>query len=87
MIWRKKKQKVTLAEPESNELAEVKQELELYKDLLNQIVLKEIIDFSNPDTLKLFENCLNQLIVERCVEQEEEIKFLKKRITYLEFLE
>lgn len=87
MIWRKKKQKVTLAEPESNELAEVKQELELYKDLLNQIVLKEIIDFSNPDTLKLLENCLNQLIVERCVEQEEEIKFLKKRITYLEFLE
>ena len=87
MIWRKKKQKVTLAERESNELAEVKQELELYKDLLNQIVLKEIIDFSNPDTLKLLENCLNQLIVERCVEQEEEIKFLKKRITYLEFLE
>ena len=87
MIWRKKKQKVTLAEQESNELAEVKQELELYKDLLNQIVLKEIIDFSNPDTLKLLENCLNQLIVERCVEQEEEIKFLKKRITYLEFLE
>ena len=86
MIWRKKKQKVTLAEPESNELAEVKQELELYKDLLNQL-LKEIIDFSNPDTLKLLENCLNQLIVERCVEQEEEIKFLKKRITYLEFLE
>ena len=86
MIWRKKKQKVTPVEPESNELEEVKQELEIYKDLLNQL-LKERIDFSHPDTLKLLGNCLNQAMAERCVEQEEEIKFLKKRITYLEFLE
>lgn len=86
MIWRKQKQKVTLAEPESKELAEVKQELEVYKDLLNQL-FKEMIDLSNPHTLKLFENCLNQAMVEKCVEQEEEIKFLKKRISYLEFLE
>ena len=93
MIWRKKKQKDTLAEPETEELAEVKQELksvkgelEAYKNLVDQL-LDDKIDLSNRDTLKLFEYCLNQALAEKCVEQEEEIKFLKKRITYLEFLE
>ena len=47
----------------------------------------DMLDLSKPGVKELLLECLDEALVEKCLEQEKEIAYLKKRITYLEYLE
>lgn len=68
------------------ELDETKKQLELYKEITG-MVCGDLIDLSKPGVKELLFDNLNKSLAEKCVKQEEEIIYLKKRISYLEYLE
>ena len=68
------------------ELEECKRELEDYKYLCKSL-MGDMLDLSKPGVKELLLECLDEVLVEKCLEQEKEIAYLKKRITYLEYLE
>ena len=68
------------------ELKKKKKELEDYKYLCKSL-MGDMLDLSKPGVKELLLECLDEALVEKCLEQEKEIAYLKKRITYLEYLE